>query len=154
MSREKKVYYFLSAPDFPQFLYMGYIGIGMSIYLFFTGDINFAIGIFVAALIILLSRIWVKLDVKDSTISMLFALIPYKKTRLGKVEKVFITEGTMSQTLNSRGNTSTIWYQQYSLYIRSGGENYLLKSGRKKTITAKAAIIARAAKVPLEDYST
>ena len=156
MSKSKKsTFYFLRPSPFPQLYYVGYVGIIFSIVQFFMGSFSQGVFFLLLSLGILLLKFWSKFDATNSTITDFFTFIPYRTKKLAGISEVVLTEGKVSQTLNSRGSTSSINYTQYKIVIVTAEGNYILKEGRSKSkLLTKAKLVTNSLGVKLNDYTS
>ena len=121
---------------------------------FFNGNITQGGLFIVISILILLLRAWSRLNISAGTLTDFFAVIPYRIKKINRISKVIFTAGRVSQTLNSRGSTSTINYTRYRIIIVDGDENIILKEGRNESrLFETARSIANSAHVELEDLT-
>lgn len=151
----KSKFYFSRQPAFPQLYYVGYIGVIFSIVQAFSGNFPQSGVFLVISIIILLLRPWMLLDLNKKKLIDFFAFLPYSSEKIQNINRVILTENAVNQTLNSRGSTSTISFDQCKIHLDTGEELIQLQASKNKTSSLKKAqAIANAAKVSLEDRTS
>jgi hypothetical protein len=153
-SDQKKVFYFSRTSPIPQLQYVGYIILVVAIVQGYNGDYTQAVFFFFIGLAILFLKSWTKLDVAKMTIVDFFSIVPYRTVKLEAIQKVVFTQGNVSQTMGSRGSTSTINYMEYKILLDTGGETIKLQTSKnRERLLKKAHLLAHAARTELSDQT-
>lgn len=152
-NQRKKVFYFSRPAPFPQLLYVGYVAIIVAIVQAFTGNYTQAGFLLLIGLAILLMRSWSRLNIRKSSLTDVFSIIPYRKVNVKPVLGISLVEESVTRTLNSRGSTSSIHYLEYKIVLHGdNNEKIVLQEGKsKKKLLRKARAIAASLDVVLKD---
>jgi hypothetical protein len=152
LNQRKNIFYFSRPAPFPQLLYVGYVAIIVAIVQAFTGNYTQAGFLLLIGLAILLMRSWSRLNIRKSSLTDIFSIIPYRKVNVKPVLGISLVEESVTRTLNSRGSTSNIHYQQYKIVLQGENRSIVLEEGKsKKKLLRKARAIAASLEVVLKD---
>lgn len=152
---QSRFFYFLQPHVFPQLYYAGIIGALYAVVQVILGNFPQAAFVLILSVFIILLRSWTRLDIKNKTLTDFLLIIPYRKINIQHISGIRVVENVVNQTLNSRGSTSTISYDNYRLLLISDTESIVLKESKNKDHLLKnAGQIALAARVQLDDRTS
>jgi len=148
------IFYFLRPPAFPQVVYVGYVILIIAAVRLIGAAYQSAIILLALSLLFLISRSWIRLDLRNHKITKYFIIFPYKTITIDRLEKIVMTKQLVHQTLNSRGSTTTLRLHEYEILMLAKDDYHLLKTSLDKDrLFNKAKIVAAAANIRIEDLS-
>ncbi len=155
MTRKNKVLSFTRGAYFPDnFIFLGAAGAGAGLLLFALGKPWAGAILLLLSLPLTFTRQGISLDPVNKTIKEftgLFGLELGKKRPYDQLIKLVLKKERRSQTMNSRGSSTTIRYEVYNAYLITDRETLLLTSHKNQgRVMRKIETVADQLHLPLE----
>lgn len=140
----------------PNFKYLGYIGLFGGIVLLLTGKVIVGLPIFIISLVLSFTRYGCKVNYRQKTITEFVSILGIKTgSAFGykQLHKIVLKKEEISQVLNSRGSSTTLYQTMYNGYLFYDDQYILLQGNKNKN--KMLAIMEKTAdflSLPLEQY--
>ena len=138
----------------PNFTYLGYIGLIGGVVLLLIGNIVAGPPILLIAIVLSFTRVGCRIDSTNKTITeftSLVGIILGNPEKYLELKKLILKPNEISQVLNSRGSSTTLYYTIYNTYLFYDDQSVLLTGDKNKDkIEAKMTAVAKQLYIPLE----